>query len=200
MNTQTLTKFRHHYKKGDVLLREGELDSQILLPEKGILDIYIQGRKVNSIDSSTSQDFIGEVGAILGVPRTATVTAATDCVVICLPRIELEALMKNAPSLGVKLVLSLCRKLLNSTTTVAESQSAGTSILQSGNTEVSLKNYMKGLLSLMELASTDRSGKAGKCLLDYFLKTNPWGILHGDPAQLLPDSAPGQHTSDHDKE
>jgi hypothetical protein len=193
MTTATLEPFRKNFKKGAVLLREGEQDSQIFLPEEGVLDIVIQGRKVNSIDSSVSPDFIGEVGAILGVPRTATVIAATDCVVICLPKIELEAVMKNAPSLGVKLVLSLCRKLHNSTAAFAEFQSVSTAISQSGNTDISLKNYMKGLLYLLEQSCVPASGITAQSARDYFLRTNPWAISHGDKDQVLDTASAEQN-------
>ena len=184
MSMQSMNALRRYFKKGDVLLREGEQDSQILLPEEGLLDVFIQGRKVSTIDASVSQDFIGEVGAILGEPRTATVVAATDVVAICLPKIELEAVMKDAPSLGVKLVRSLCRKLVNSTAAFAEFQEDSSSILGSGSTETSLKNYMKGLLYLIERAADASSEDAGKKLLDYFITTNPWGMLHGDAEQI----------------
>ncbi|MEI6126068.1 MAG: cyclic nucleotide-binding domain-containing protein [Pseudomonadota bacterium] len=185
MSMHSIEELRKQFKKGDVLLREGEMDSQILLPEEGILDVFIQGRKVNSIDASVAQDFLGEVGAILGVPRTATVVAATDVIAICLPKIELEAVMKDAPSLGVKLIRSLCRKLVNSTTAFAEFQENSFSILQSGSTDISLKNYMKGLLYLIEQTADEDTPEAGKKLLHYFHSTNPWGMLNGDAEQVM---------------
>ena len=130
MSNQKITEYRTHFKKGDVLLKEGETGTEIILPEKGVLDIFIQGKKVNSFEVAASQDFIGEVGAILGTPRTATVVAATDCVALCLPKMELEAVLKNAPSLGFKLVRSLCRKLLNSSSALAEFQLKSSTILE----------------------------------------------------------------------
>jgi len=192
MTTSPLGQFRKRFKKGDVLLREGEQDSQIFLPEEGILDIFIQGRKVNSVDAAASPDFIGEIAAILGVPRTATVVAATDCVLICLPKIELEAVMKNAPSLGVKLVRSLCRKLHNSTTAFAEFQTMSTTISQSGDTDLSLRNYMKGFLYLLEQSCMPASDITAQKTCDYFLKSNPWGIRHGDKDQVLEDTPAAQ--------
>ena len=83
-----------HYKKiflkNEVLINEGETGSEILLLEKGIVDVLIKGGKVNSIDASVSKDFVGEVGAILGTPRTATLVAATDVVALFLPNIVLR--------------------------------------------------------------------------------------------------------------
>ena len=43
---------------------------------------------------------------------------------------------------------------------------------------------MKGLLYIMELCVSDQTGETGKDLIQYFLKTNPWGIQHGDQNQV----------------
>ena len=63
-------------------------------------------------------------------------------------------------------------------------QTKHTSILNSGSTDISLRNYMKGLLYIMELCVSDQTGETGKDLIRYFLKTNPWGIQHGDKNQV----------------
>jgi CRP-like cAMP-binding protein len=177
-----------HYKKiflkDEVLITEGETGSEILLLEKGIVDVLIKGKKVNSIDASVSKDFVGEIGAILGTPRTATLVAATDVVTLCLPNIHLEAVLQEAPSIGLKLVKSLCEKLSNSASALADFQTKHTSILSSGSTDISLRNYMKGLFYIMELCVSDQTGETGKDLVQYFLKTNPWGIQHGDKNQV----------------
>ena len=137
MSGQDMSQYRKQYEKGDVLISEGEEGKQLFLLEKGTLDVLIYGRKVNSIDAKGSNDFVGEIGAVLGTPRTATVVAATDCVVLCLPKIELESAIKTSPSLGIKLIRSLCEKLLSSSSVLAEFHVKNASILDSGNTESS---------------------------------------------------------------
>ena len=178
-------QYRRHFKKGEVLLQEGEVGGHLILLEKGIFDICIRGKKVNSINASVSQDFVGEVGAILGSPRTASVVAATECIALCVPKIEIDTVLKNSPSLGIKLIRSLCEKLVSASSNFVEVQNKNASLFESGNTETSLRNYMKGLLHLIELAAKDTSHEAGKNLLDYFISTNPWGIQHGDERQML---------------
>ena len=37
----------------------------------------------------------------------------------------------------------------------------------------------------MESAACDYSGEAGKKMLEYFQKSNPWGMQQGDPEQVL---------------
>ncbi len=185
MTELDMSSYRRKFSNGEVLVKEAESGSEFYLLEKGVLDVYILGRKINSIDADINQDFIGEVGAFLGTPRTATVVAATDCVVLCLPKVKLETVLKISPSLGFKLIRSLCDKLFNSASTLAEFQVKNASILNSGSTEISIKNYMKGVLCFMESAACDYSGEAGKKMLEYFQKSNPWGMQQGDPEQVL---------------
>ncbi|MGA1870118.1 MAG: Crp/Fnr family transcriptional regulator [bacterium] len=183
--SSNVNQYRRHFKKGEDILKEGETGSHLILLEKGIFDICIQGKKVNSINASISQDFVGEVGAILGTPRTASVIAATECIALCVPKIELDTVLRNSPSLGIKLIRSLCEKMVSASSNLAEIQTKSDSLFETGNTETSLRNYMKGVLYLMELASKDSSGEAGKNLLDYFLRTNPWCIQYGDEKLVL---------------
>jgi len=195
MSGHDMSQYRKKYERGDVLINEGEEGKQLFLLEKGTLDVLIHGRKVNSIDAKGSHDFVGEIGAVLGTPRTATVVAATDCVVLCLPKIELESAIKTSPSLGIKLIRSLCEKLLSSSSALAEFHVKHASILDSGNTETSLRNYMKGVLYFVESAAKADAGDGTKDTLDYFLKTNPWGMQHGDQNHILPYFDPVRSSS-----
>lgn len=196
MSDRVSKQYRKNLKKGEVIFTKGEVGNHLIYLEKGILDVIINDRKVNSIDAAVSQDFVGEVGAILGTPRTADIVAATDCTVLYLPKIGLESIIKTSPSLGIKLILSLCNKLISTSSALeelqakfAEFKSKESSLLESGNTETSLKNYMKGLLYLIEAAAEDSKGDKVIELLKYFLETNPWSILHGKQDFVLHDSA-----------
>ena len=185
-----MAEYRQEVAKGDVLLREGDVDTRFFLLQKGTLDILIRGNKINSIEAVGNQDFVGEIGAILGTPRTATVVAATDCVVLCLPRIEIETVIRRSPSLGVKLIHSLCHKLANSASALAEFQVKQAPILGSGDTELSLRNYAKGILHLIERAKDNPSSESAERLYKYFLKTNPWCIQQGDAECILKGQVP----------
>ena len=181
---------RKHFKKGDILLKEGDGGSDFFLLEEGSLDVFIHDRKVATISGTPdSQEFIGEVAALLGGPRIATVVAVTDCVALCIPKLQVEAILKNSPSLGVKLMRSICRKLSSLAQICVEFQDRNTSVFQSGNTESSLRNYMKGLLTLMDQAASDSTGESAKHLGDYFRKTNPWGLQRGEKTMILDASS-----------
>lgn len=184
--TDELHKYRRRYKAGEVLLQEGDPGSEMYLLERGTVDIVVGGRTVDHIDARASQDFIGEVAAILGTPRTASVIAATDCVVLCLPNIELDAVLECSPTLGSKLVRSLCRKLAGSASALASAQAIQTTVAGTGSTGLSVRNYMKGVLGLIQDAAAAVPEPAVVRVLEYFVATNPWGISRGDSSLLLP--------------
>jgi len=188
--TEDMAQYRQKIAKGDVLLREGDVDTRFFLLQEGSLDVFIRGHKINTIDAKNGQDFVGEIGAILGTPRTATVVAATECVVLCLPKIKIDAVLSASPTLGVKLIQSLCHKLANSASAFAEFHVKDMAILGSGDPELYLRNYARGVLSLIERSTQDPSHETVERLYKYFLNTNPWCVRSGDADFVLENQAP----------
>ncbi len=195
MSRQNVEQYRQTIEKGTTLLQEGDVDTRFFLLQEGSLDIVIKGKKINTVDAQNGQNFIGEIGAILGTPRTATVVAATKCVVLCLPNIKIETVISTSPALGVRLIHSLCHKLANSASTLAEFQVEQGAILGSGDTGLSLRNYAKGILHLIERSVDEPSSDTVELLHSYFLKTNPWCLRHGDGDCILGGRSP-QHPGD----
>ena len=185
MSRQDIENYRQTIEEGTILIREGDVDTRFFLLEKGSLDVFIKGNKINAVNAQKGQDFIGEIGALLGIPRTATIVAATKCVVLCLPNIEIEKVLSASPALGARLIHSLCCKLANSASNLAEFQMEHGAMLGSGDTEVSLRNYAKGLLHLIERSVAEPSSDTVEQVHTYFLKTNPWCIQHGDGKFML---------------
>lgn len=190
MRTKRVRRFRERCRKGEVLMKEGEEGSEFHILEEGKLEVFIQGQKVGSVEAGQEVEFVGEVAALTGQPRTATVVAATDCVSLCIPKLELDELVSRSPMLGVKLIRSLCRKLSSSAAAVSTMATKRASVLQSGSTETSLVNYMKGVLYLIEEARSSGREEAVDRLFEYFVRTNPWTILRGDGANLLEGELP----------
>ncbi|MBF0118667.1 MAG: cyclic nucleotide-binding domain-containing protein [Desulfobacterales bacterium] len=182
MSINSLAPFRKTFKNGEVLLREGEKDTQIVILEKGIFEVFIKGKKINTVDAGVSQELIGEVGAILEEPRTATVIAASDAVAVFLPKFELEKGIKNMPGFGVKMIKSLCKRLSSTSSAFSDDQNNKSSI--SGSEDNDIINYMKGLLYLIEEAAFDKKDGSAKKLLEYFLKTNPWKLAIGEKEKV----------------
>jgi len=191
MRRGTAKAQRRSLKKGQALIWEDELDRDFYLLEKGVLDVTIRGRKIDTIAAGRSHEFVGEVAALLHEPRIATVTAATDCVFMCIPIEFIESVFERKPSLGVELARFLCRKLKGSSHAHAEYQEhRDNAVSLTGSTADSLRNYMKGMFALMEGAGNSPSGTTCSRACSYFRETNPWGIQHGDDNLVLKGDNP----------
>ena len=99
------------FEEGETIIREGEAAKEFYLLKEGIAWAFVNDKKVGEIAAGGSQEFIGEVGALLDRPRTASVVAQTKCIVFAVPAKQLANVIVKAPTLGVKLARSLALKL-----------------------------------------------------------------------------------------
>src|SRR3546814_1421867 len=60
------------YSDGDVLMREGELDSSFFIIALGAAEVQKHGKRLHQLDKG---DCVGEIGFLVTTRRTATVTA-----------------------------------------------------------------------------------------------------------------------------
>lgn len=100
-----------HIDEGDTIIKEGESSDEFYLLKEGVAWAYRKEKKIGEIIAGEKQEFIGEVGALLGKPRVATVIAQSKCIVLAMPAKQLVHVINKAPTLGVKLACSLAHKL-----------------------------------------------------------------------------------------
>ncbi len=67
---------REKVPAGTVLLREGDEADDVLVLVAGRCTVTSQGRQINVVSSPA---YVGEIGLVGRIPRTATVTAEVDC-------------------------------------------------------------------------------------------------------------------------
>jgi hypothetical protein len=84
---------------GDIVLTEGELSDSVLVVATGRIKVFV--RQHSGGDALVRElgegDFLGEIGVLAGVARTATATAATPTMLLRIARKPLEALCRSYP-------------------------------------------------------------------------------------------------------
>jgi CRP-like cAMP-binding protein len=74
----------------------------------GAADVVRRGRKINTVGTG---DFVGEIALVTDSPRTATVRTTTPTHALILTRRQFRSLMKRIPSLQLKVLEALAKRL-----------------------------------------------------------------------------------------
>jgi CRP-like cAMP-binding protein len=98
---------RLHIDAGEVILREGRLGRELFVILEGSVVVTRAGRVVNEWGAG---DYFGELAAIEGAPRTATVTATTDLDVLIVGPREFDAMME-IPGVRNALLVGMARRI-----------------------------------------------------------------------------------------
>jgi len=98
---------RLHIDEGEVILREGRLGRELFVILEGSVAVTRAGRVVNEWGAG---DYFGELAAIEGVPRSATVTATTDLDVLIVGPREFDAMM-DIPGVRNALLVGMARRI-----------------------------------------------------------------------------------------
>lgn len=97
------------YKKNQIIFREGETTRELYILISG----EVQIRKNNTVIGTvgTPDTYLGEMSTLLGSPRTATLAALTDCVMVRVPEDKVIEFIQHSPYLGIKLAKTLALRL-----------------------------------------------------------------------------------------
>jgi hypothetical protein len=90
---------------GSILVTEGEPGDSLFILTTGLCRAYVRNAEGKNMEVRQLKegDFFGEISVLSGRPRTATVTTATPCELLELPRTSLVPIIKAHPN--VKTVL-----------------------------------------------------------------------------------------------
>lgn len=109
---------RRSVKKGALLFREGERADAMFLIESGELEV-MHGLSERPVAVLTAGSFAGELGLLLGEPRSATLRAAAPTRMWVLNRDDLEHLLADHPAIARELSAELGRRLVTTTRRLA---------------------------------------------------------------------------------
>ena len=93
---------------GRELTKEGARGGEFIVIVEGAADVRRRGRQVNTLSSG---DFLGEIALVTGAPRTATVKTTAPSRLLVLTSAQFRRLLRDMPSLQLKVLDVLARRL-----------------------------------------------------------------------------------------
>ncbi|KAI8827808.1 cyclic nucleotide-binding-like protein [Chytriomyces cf. hyalinus JEL632] len=85
------------YVSGDTVFNQGDIGNDMYFVKTGTVDVVVGGKKVSYLKEGS---FFGEVAVIANIPRTATIAAATPCMLYRLTRPAFESIMDEFKDVG----------------------------------------------------------------------------------------------------
>ncbi|KAJ3264655.1 hypothetical protein HDU77_007846 [Chytriomyces hyalinus] len=85
------------YVSGDTVFNQGDIGNDMYFVKTGTVDVVVGGKKVSYLKEGS---FFGEVAVIANIPRTATIIAATPCMLYRLTRPAFESIMDEFKDVG----------------------------------------------------------------------------------------------------
>lgn len=105
ISAENLQEYKENYPKGSIICREGQSADDMFILMKGKIQVLIKGNPIDII--SRSGTVIGEMGLILGQPRTATLKALEDVHVVKISSADMENIFREDPKTFFGMISSL---------------------------------------------------------------------------------------------
>lgn len=116
--------FSHNAEKivipaGQALFKEGEEGRQMYVLETGIADVFVQDRRVETLEHGS---IVGEMSLVSPGPHSASVITRTDCEFVAVDQKRFQFLVQQTPFFAIQVMrlmaerLRATNKLLNAST------------------------------------------------------------------------------------
>ena|SRR5688572_31502725 len=96
------------YKAGDVIFKEGDPGDEFFVIKSGTTSVRLGNRTLQELGPG---EVFGEMALIDSEPRSATVVAETDCVVVPVSEKQFLFMTSEAPYFGLSLMRVLVQRL-----------------------------------------------------------------------------------------
>ena len=110
--------------RGEVLVRQHAPPDSVFVVVSGRFEVWVDGQD-QAINEIGVGEPIGEFGFFSGAPRTATVMAARDSVVLELDRPSFERIARDVPAIYQTLLAALARRAADTTARTGSSRRVG---------------------------------------------------------------------------
>lgn len=104
-----LKRLQKSFNRGEMLFQQGAQTHEMFVLLNGEVTVYKNEQKIAVLN--TPNTFIGEIGALLKLPRSATCIATRSSTMLCIPGDNIESFFKMAPTIGFKLAMVLAERL-----------------------------------------------------------------------------------------
>jgi NTE family protein len=110
--------------RGAVLVRQNTLSDSVFVVVSGRFEVWVEGQD-QPINEIGVGEPIGEIGFFSGAPRTATIVAARDSVVLELDRPSFNTVAREVPAIYQTLLSALARRVAGNSARVDHSPRVG---------------------------------------------------------------------------
>jgi CRP/FNR family transcriptional regulator len=103
----------HSYKKGDLIVREGDRDGRLFIIISGEVGVVkdLGGKSEKLLRVFTSYNYFGEMALIDDYVRTASVVAGKDTEALSLDQWNIREEIRKYPSIAIEIMQTLGRRL-----------------------------------------------------------------------------------------
>ena len=98
-----------HFHAGDTIVKQGELSTEVLNLLEGHADVFVDNIKVGEI---LTDEIFGALAALTDTPRTASVIATGNALVLALPKENFVELIEKRPQTALKMVADMARSVV----------------------------------------------------------------------------------------
>lgn len=109
---ESLPSTKLYFNVGEIIVREGDKSDGWFILLQGKVGVFKRDLSITEI--SHPGTVIGEIGFLLGIPRTATLIAHEPTVVLHV-HITLDELIQNYPQLAKRMMITLAERLTKTT-------------------------------------------------------------------------------------
>ena len=99
---------RRQYAAGEVIFRAGDAGEELFVIRDGTVAVEVKGVIVERLGSS---EIFGEMALVEAKPRSATVIAETDCVIVPISEKQFLNMVEYAPSFSLAVIRTLAHRL-----------------------------------------------------------------------------------------
>ena len=110
------------FAPGETLFEEKDEGTDLYVLLKGSLRVLKRGKLIAVIDEPGT--YFGEMSVLLGIPRTATVVAAEESLLLVVPQDHLDDFFGTTPHLALRIARGLAERLARTTHDLVETWEA----------------------------------------------------------------------------